>query len=458
LQPNLETKDEIEYLVKAFVDLQYVILSLETLRRVTLLEYAPVKARLKHGEIVIPGDLAIYSIRLRKVGKVLEAMSKILWSPSRIIKEELKISERVEGPLDVGLTSRLIGRGLKPLAFKLRRLDLTSPENLLLKAFLERIHIDLEVLLERLDLLEVKDLVYREVLQAFTSKLKEALLNLKSCVNRLLGRTFLRLLPSSKVNIRKLARYVLQRNVYPYNQVARTVLEYLKEPVTVIFTKTSDYIGRIEGLKLGLWDHKLYEIYTYYTIIYGQVNVLLERPALTLELALTEDETLIKFNGYELFVMYDRVPECRSWTSHGEVLPGLDIKVPSGRPDISLINGGRVLGVVDAKHRSNVREVSQARFKILGYMHEYAAPLGMLVYNPITIKGEAEDLEEEETVNLLKKIEERSGILVSRDGLKLYFAPLEPMPANVLRESRTYNLIQAFALDVLRFLSHSYVT
>jgi len=448
----------LKLLTEVLIDLYYVILSLGA--------YVIQEPRvlLRGHKIHLPLNLVRHARILKDFGKFLENLLLILQSPSRIVIEELKVSNVLEGRLDIPLTSRLLGSGLTLVASRRRRLSFESLENILVKAFLLRVRDDIDKMVKYLKDFSCNDIVYNILFKSLTAGLDRKLAGISSKINKVLDLTFLRFVKVERYlledcALRKLALKVAERRVEPYYSMALRVLDYLREDTVWILSKIVEERAKsVEKLGLKFWDYKLYEVYVYFTLLYTFLRELESRGRQVITLRVLADEAQYDVGFGDIIVTYDKTPICKSWISHGRVciLDDGRVDVPSSRPDftiqIRMINGfEKVIAIGDAKYRISSRELSQARFKILGYMYEYNVPIGALFFDPTLIEfHEDDDKEIGDHIQFMRELSKTSGAIIMDKNRMLFIAPLKPMKLNDLIESNIYPLLRIFANSTLK--------
>ena len=440
-------REDVRKLVATLIELYYVILSLNPII------YGHTRVTLKGYETTLPLELTRTTLLLEKIAAILKEAWKAVYSPARTLIEELKISNTIEGRLDVPLTSRLMGQGLLLAASRKTRLTLESIENIFLKAFMKRLERDSEKFLTKIDSFSCNDPVYEEVFKTFTENVREKLSIILRSIREIGEKTFLkhvRIKPGilEDRGLKRLAWKVLERKIHPYSTLALWALEYVKTNMLALLTKYGREAEEISNLKLGLWDYKLYEIYTYYVVTYVAAKTLNIR-----QIIMRKDEIHLSFRNYEVKITYDKVPECKSWIAHGKhvVFNGNEIAVPAGKPDIAIHLEDKVVSVCDAKYRVSMRELSESRFKVLGYMHEYNAPFGALVFDPTHVKPVSTvDSEVKENIEFLEETLKHGGVIIEDRNKTLYLVALKPKPFTELVESKEYrileNMVNKFAI------------
>lgn len=430
---------DIKNLLTILIELYYVILNLNPII------HGYTKVNLKGYEATLPMEFIRTTLLLRRIATILKEAWKAVYSPTRVLIEELKTSNIVEGRIDIPLTSKLMGQGLLLVASRKTKLALESIENIFLKAFLKRLERDAEKFLISIDNFSCKDTVYEEVFKACTENVRENLKRILKNVKEICEKTFLkhiRVKPNiiEDRGLKRLSWKVFERKIYPYSSIAFLALEYVKTNILTLLTKYVRKAREISNFKLGLWDYKLYEIYTYYVITYVTAKTLNIH-----QILMFKDEILLLSKNYEVRIIYDKVPKCRSWVAHGKhiVYNSNGVAVPAGRPDVVIQLGNNVISVCDAKYRVSMKELSECRFKILGYMHEYSSVTGALIFDPLhIIHSYTVDIEVEENIEFLKNIMGHKGVIIEDENKTLYIVPLEPKPPVELVKSREYRIIE----------------
>ena len=457
-----DTKDveidrrDVEALAKALIDIYYIILSLG------VIVYETTKITARGHKITLPSDFIKHALLIKRISKVLEEIIwRVLYSPSLVLIEETRISNSPEGRLDMPLTSRLRAQGLSMIATKRRRLSMESIENIFLKSFLKRLDIDICSALSKLSNFTSDNIIYDALLKEFTKDFKESLLTLRRHIRRIIEKNFLKHVKVSKhfvsySTIKRFAYRVLERGIYPYSKIAQLALEYLRENTLALLSRYEANAEVLRNLKLRLWDYKLYEVYVFYVMTYAILQELLKEKSVPLIAGLYSNEALITVNlGNKIKVLYDRSIPCSSWISHGKysIFNGDEINIPSGRPDITIQISSSVIAVCDAKYRISAAELSEARFKVLGYMHEYSAPIGVLVFDPQHLMSkEVLDEEIREDIELMDRIRKYRGILIENKNKSFYIVALSPVRHTELIETREYRLLKDLCSKLIHYL------
>jgi hypothetical protein len=101
-----------------------------------------------------------------------------------------------------------------------------------------------------------------------------------------------------------------------------------------------------------------------------------------------------------------------------------------GRPDISLINGKRI--IFECKYSSLPSYITQGRFKVMAYMYEYEPDVAVLVYPGLKTKVRSSTYDDKVTIDLDSKIKGDKRYVDFRfrtkEGVikKIYMAILDP--------------------------------
>lgn len=430
---------DIRNLLTVLIELYYAILSLN------IKIYEHTKVKLKGYNVTLPLDLVRIALLLKRITLVLKEVWKIVYSPERVLIEELRISNTVEGRIDIPLTSRLLSQGIPLLASRRMRLTLESIENVFLKAFLERLRLDISEFVKNIDCFKCEDVVYEEVFRVFTENIRRELERISENIRMVCERTFLKHIKVKQSltkdrAIMNLSWRVLERRSYPYNVIASIALEYVKTNILTVLTKYSKNAKEISSYRLGLWDYKLYEVYVYYVIAYAIARILRAQ-----RIYMFGDEVILLSENLKVKVVYDKVPKCKSWIAHGKTITysGDGVTIPAGRPDVTIQLEDKVVSVCDAKYRVSMRDLSECRFKVLGYMHEYNSKIGALIFDPTHINySDIADEEVRENVKFLEEIIKYGGVVVEDKDKTLYIIPLKPKRPTELVESKDYKIIE----------------
>ena len=179
-----------------------------------------------------------------------------------------------------------------------------------------------------------------------------------------------------------------------------------------------------EILKMLRW--KLYEVYVFYLVVRY-----LEGEGYRVKRAKQGEHDYSSFvaeKGKEKLFLTFNVP------LHFSSLEGVDDiqekEKFKGRPDISLINGKRI--IFECKYSSSPSYITQGRFKVMAYMYEYEPDVAVLVYPGLETKVRPETPDDKVTMDLDSKIKGDKRYIDFRfrtkEGVikKIYMAILDP--------------------------------
>ncbi len=103
----------------------------------------------------------------------------------------------------------------------------------------------------------------------------------------------------------------------------------------------------------------------------------------------------------------------------------LAIKV-RGRPDVSLVNGNSKTIVIECKFSELPTYITAGRYKVMAYMYEYNADLGILVFPGLNTKR-IYDEEDRATVRLWDLMKNSGHVEITLDnGRKLFMVKIDP--------------------------------
>ncbi|MCQ4336314.1 MAG: hypothetical protein NO130_02840 [Sulfolobales archaeon] len=206
-----------------------------------------------------------------------------------------------------------------------------------------------------------------------------------------------------------------------------------------------------EILKMFSW--KLYEVYVFYLI----VRYLEEREYRVKRVKRGEHDysLYVAEKGKEKLFLTFNVP------LHFSSLEGVgDLEKEKekfkGRPDISLINGKRI--IFECKYSSSPSYITQGRFKVMAYMHEYEPDVAVLVYPGLETKDRPETPDDEATIDLDSKIKGDKRYIDFRfrtkEGVikKIYVAILDPElePEGEEKDNVNFQVIKSILDEVLK--------
>jgi hypothetical protein len=153
-----------------------------------------------------------------------------------------------------------------------------------------------------------------------------------------------------------------------------------------------------EILTMLLW--KLYEVYVFYLV----VRYLEREEGYRVRRAKQGEHDYSSFvaeRGKEKLFLTFNAP------LHFSSLEGVDDiqeekEKFKGRPDISLINGKRI--IFECKYSSSPSYITQGRFKVMAYMYEYEPDVAVLVYPGLKTKARSSTYDDKVTIDLDSKI------------------------------------------------------
>jgi hypothetical protein len=186
----------------------------------------------------------------------------------------------------------------------------------------------------------------------------------------------------------------LRRAFYAYE-----TLNHLAERQVTVGKRMKEAKGKTdkEILTMLLW--KLYEVYIFYLLVRY-----LEREGYRVKRVKQGDHDYSSFvaeRGREKLFLTFNVP------LHFSSLEGVgdfqkEKEKFKGRPDISLINGKRI--IFECKYSSLPSYITQGRFKVMAYMYEYEPDVAVLVYPGLSRKVRSHTSDDEVTIDLDSKI------------------------------------------------------
>ena len=431
-------------MTESLLDSLYVLLSISRVE-----SFTPTVVKCRGQRLAVPSNVAMMLKVATQLSNFISELRRILLSPARMLEEEVVIGREVRGSLHLPLTTQLRGRGLQLVAYRRRRLTLSSPENILLKLFLRRLLADTELVLRDLESIRSGEPEGRGlVLSRFLHRLEGQLDHLRRKLKSIESLPFVReistkgLEPSDQA-LFKLSRVVLRRGARGYRRLAALVQGYLRERLDVELV--SNDVERCQHLAVAIRPYKLYEVFTYYTTAVALVEAL----GMPASVAVSRSAIRVRVpRGARYTLLYDEpIPE-RSWLHLGKVRVN-EVKggrVPPGRPDVTLLLETEPLLVLDAKYTESFEYISQSRYKILGYLNEYSLSVGALVYDPDRLSREAVDEEDVEFSSLLREANRHGGAVLEDADRRIYLIPLRPASWSELSRTRTYALV----IDMIR--------
>ncbi len=435
----MSPSSEFEVLTGALLDALYVLLSIARIRK-----FAPTEVKYRGERIAVPSNIVLMLKIVARLSEFLTEFRKIVLSPARALEEEVVVDREVRGPLYLPVTVQLRGRGLQLVAYKRRRLTLSSPENILLKLFLRRLIGDIELVLRGLEELasegsESRIAVLRGFLGRLEGQLRYLAQELRS-VERLplvRGISIKGLEPDDRTLL-KYSRIVLRRRTRGYARLALLVQRYLEERLDIGLVRRD--LKQYRHLAVAVEPYKLYEVFAYYVTAVALVEALRASPSITVSSAAIRAEIP---GGAEYVLLYDEPVPQKSWLRSGRTrFDGVESgRVPPGRPDVTLLSGDRPLLVLDAKYTKSYAYLSQSRYKILGYFNEYGVGMGAIAFDPSLLSEEPVEKEDEEFSSLLKEASRRGGAIIEDADRRIYLLPLKPIAWSELACTRAYALM-----------------
>jgi hypothetical protein len=205
-----------------------------------------------------------------------------------------------------------------------------------------------------------------------------------------------------------------------------------------------------EILTMLLW--KLYELYVFYLIL----RYLKEEGYRVRRVKRGEHDysSYVAEKGKEKLFLTFNVP------LHFSSLEGVgDLEKEKekfkGRPDISLINGKRI--IFECKYSSSPSYITQGRFKVMAYMYEYEPDVAVLVYPGLKTEGRSHRPDDKATIDLDSKIKGDKRYIDFRfrtkGGVikKIYVAILDPeWEENDKKDGGNLQVIKSILDDVMK--------
>ena len=234
----------------------------------------------------------------------------------------------------------------------------------------------------------------------------------------------------------KYSHVVLRRGVRTYRRLATLVQRYVREKISIELARRD--VKQYTHLATRIEPYKLYEVFTYYVTAVVLVEILYG----SIITVLGDTIKIRTLDGTEYLIFYDKsIPE-RSWLHAGKVrFDKVERKkVPAGRPDVTLLLETKPLLVLDAKYTKSYEYLSQARYKILGYLNEYGTNVGAIVYDPDILAERPVDEEDLEFSGVLEEANKYDGAIIENANKCIYLLPLRPLAWEKLTRTRAYDL------------------
>ncbi len=195
-----------------------------------------------------------------------------------------------------------------------------------------------------------------------------------------------------------------------------------------IVRRVKDDTEYIEAV-LRVYAQRLYELYVLYMLLRALEGLTPGRIQ-----ARKERVIVLEYDG-SIIIFYNSKPRVDgmllSRIARGKAVPQLGpgiLEAASGRPDITLVVGDRVVAVFEVKYSRRLSYLTAARFKTLAYIHEYDAQAGVLVYPGLGATSSAYEEEDDvDTIRLLAEAEKNGTLAIRLYGNStLYILPLSP--------------------------------
>jgi hypothetical protein len=240
----------------------------------------------------------------------------------------------------------------------------------------------------------------------------------------------------------------LRRAFYAYETLNR-----LAERRVTVGERTKEAKGETDKEILTMFRWKLYELYVFYLI----VRYLEEEGYRVRRVKRGEHDysSYVAEKGKEkLFLTFNVPLRFSSLEGVGDLQE--EKEKFKGRPDISLINGKRI--IFECKYSSSPSYITQGRFKVMAYMYEYEPDVAVLVYPGLETEGRSYTPDDEVTIDLDSKIKGDKRYIDFRFRTKggaikkVYVAILDPELDPELKEKDDVNLevIKSILDEVLK--------
>jgi len=377
------------------------------------------------------------------LSNLVKLAERMLLTTRTIVVEE---SWEIRGVISWPQTTINLSR-LKPPAQLMFRHTLYSSENILLKLIIE----------ELLSLTgEFRELIaseYKEFIELL-KPLKLAPLygyrilisevdSIQYVLKGLLKKSFLNFIPYITIphRVHEIRRLIKMIKLQPWRPewvnklliMANKVITFKKSLENLYDILTHTKYRRIDelvrGVRFLIW--KLYELYVLYLILEAIKDAI---PYIKIKGH--EREFYVQFNKSKILLLYNKQPLIKGIPSRigngvgkgliSNRIPRELLKASSGRPDISLVRNNNIV-ILEVKFTRNPHYLTQSRFKVLAYMYEYNAKVGVLVYPGIRQPKELRDDEDIETIRLLTKAEKKGGMEIELiSGSRIFILPIKP--------------------------------
>ena len=241
----------------------------------------------------------------------------------------------------------------------------------------------------------------------------------------------------------------LRRAFYAYETLNR-----LAERQVTVGKRMKEAEGETDKEILKMLRCKLYEVYVFYLVVRyleGEEGYRVRRA----KQGEHDYSSFVAERGKEKLFLTFNAP------LHFSSLEGVDDiqeekEKFKGRPDISLINGKRI--IFECKYSSLPSYITQGRFKVMAYMHEYEPDVAVLVYPGLETKDRPETPDDEATIDLDSKIKGDKRYIDFRfrtkEGVikKIYVAILDPElePEGEEKDDVNFQVIKSILDEVLK--------
>ena len=401
--------------------------------------------------------LTIKPHKLSRVVMILSQLEGIMNSLGDLVKiaERMLLTERrvgidesweIRGVISWPQTVMNLPR-FNPPAQVMFRSTLYSVENMLLRLIVEEIHDIVRKLKsltehEYIRLLKLLNPLKVISLQGYKD-LMDVMTNIQNRIELFLTKSFLSLIPPTKFldKTTEIKRLIKEVSLQPWKPkwveelltiaskivTIREGFENLKDILVHVQYRSSNDV--VKGVRFLAW--KLYELYVLYVVL----NTI-KRSIPYARIDGVGKEFYISFDSDKILLLYNEQPQRKGIPSRvgngvgrGVLYNGIPssvLKRSSGRPDVLLISDDNVI-IIEAKFTRNPCYLNQSRFKVLAYMYEYNAKVGVLAYPGVKTREILDD-EDADTIELLMEAEKKGGIELNLiNGSKIYLLPIKPL-------------------------------
>jgi hypothetical protein len=234
---------------------------------------------------------------------------------------------------------------------------------------------------------------------------------------------------------------------------AYETLNRLVERRVTVGKRMKEAKGETEKEILRMLRCKLYEVYVFYLIVrYLEGEGYRVRRVKRGE---HDYSSYVAEKGKEkLFLTFNVPLHFSSLEGVGDLLK--EKEKFKGRPDISLINGKRI--IFECKYSSSPSYITQGRFKAMAYMYEYEPDVAVLVYPGLDTKDRHDSPDDKATIDLDSKIKGDKRYIDFRfrtkEGVikKIYMAIIDPElePEGEEKDNVNFQVIKSILDEVLK--------